>query len=94
MTRQILTTYSEEELQAIIITAMIKVLANFSPKTDEVIYLTRKDVAERLHISLATLNDYTKSGKLKGYRINGRVLYREDEIFSALTAVEPLKYRR
>ena len=57
-------------------------------------YLTRKEVATKLHISLPTLNEYTKSGKLKAYRINGRVLYRNDEIESALTSVEPLKYRR
>jgi excisionase family DNA binding protein len=92
--KQLFMSFSEEELQTLIITAMYKVLENFSPKTEEIRYLTRGEVAGRLHISLPTLNDYTKTGKLKGYRINGRVLYREDEVNSALTAVEPLKYRR
>ncbi len=32
-------------------------------------YLNRKQAAAVLHISLTTLTEYTKTGKIKGYRI-------------------------
>lgn len=86
--------YSDEELDEKILTLLNKALKDFFGKGNEVNYLTRKETADKLHISLPTLNEYTKIGKLKGYRINGRVLYKEEEINSALTAVETLKYKR
>ncbi|MBT3385984.1 MAG: helix-turn-helix domain-containing protein [Prolixibacteraceae bacterium] len=90
----IIIPLTEEEFQAHLTAAVLIALENFIPKNKGIEYLTRKEVATKLHISLPTLNEYTKSGKLKAYRINGRVLYRNDEIESALTSVEPLKYRR
>lgn len=90
----IIIPLSEEEFQAHLASAILKALENFVPETKEIQYLTRKETSSRLRISLPTLNEYTKTGKIKAYRINGRVLYRKDDIDSALTAVEPLKYRR
>jgi excisionase family DNA binding protein len=57
-------------------------------------YLTRKETAELLRISLPTLNELTKKGTLQGYRISSRVLYKRDEIEDSLTEIETLKYRR
>lgn len=90
----IIITISEEEFQEQLTLAILKALENFSPKKEEIKYLTRKEVSEKLHISLVTLNVYTKTGRLPACRINGRVLYREDAIDAALTSVEPLKYGR
>ena len=90
----IIIQISENEFQQRLEKAVEKALANYSPLVKELKYLTRKEVAAKLRISLPTLNEYTKSGKLKGHRLNGRVLYRDDEINEALNAVEPLKYRR
>jgi excisionase family DNA binding protein len=47
-------------------------------------YLTRSVVAKLLHISLPTLSDWTKTGRLKSYRIGSRVLYKRDEIDAGL----------
>jgi len=67
----------------------------FQPNQKDITkYLTRKEVAELLSISLPTLNEYTKTGKLKGFRIGGRVLYCANEIQNSLTEIEALKYRR
>jgi hypothetical protein len=90
----IIIPLTEEEFEAHLEAAVQKAIKNYSPTKDEVVYRTRKETAKKLHISLPTLNEYTKLGKLKGHRIMGRVLYREDEIDAALTAVQPLKYRR
>jgi excisionase family DNA binding protein len=85
---------SEEEFQEKLEKAIEKALENFIPKKEEIKYLTRKEVAAKLRISLPTLNEYTKTGKLQGYRMMGRLLYKADEIDAALTSVQPLKYRR
>lgn len=90
----IILTFTEEEFDEHVTAAVKKALENFSSYKQEIIYLTRIQVAKKLHISLPTLNEYTKTGKLKGYRISGRVLYKKDEIDKALTSIEPLKYRR
>lgn len=90
----IIIPYTEEEFQEQVTIAVVRALEKYLPKKEAIEYLTRKEVAKKVRISLPTLNEYTRTGKLQGYRINGRVLYREDEVNSALTAVEPLKYRR
>ena len=57
-------------------------------------YLTRKEVSERLRISLPTLNTLTKEGALKGYRIGGRVLYKWAEVTTMLDEIATTKYKR
>lgn len=56
-------------------------------------YLTRQETASKFKISLVTLNRLTNSGILTSYKIGGRVLYRADQINSALSD-NPKKYRR
>ena len=51
-------------------------------------YLTRKEVAKSLSITLPTLSVWTKSGKLKAYRISRRVWYKSDEVEKCL---KPMK---
>lgn len=48
-------------------------------------YLTRKQTAKKLHISLATLDTYTKLGLLTAVKIGHRVLYRSVDINDSLT---------
>lgn len=55
---------------------------------DEKVFLTRKETAKILRISLPTLNEITKSGVLPGYRLRGRVLYKVSEIDSALSPIK------
>ena len=57
-------------------------------------YGTRKEVAKELKISLPTLNDFTKKGIIKAYRIGGRVLYSWEEIYKSLQEIKSQKYRR
>jgi hypothetical protein len=57
-------------------------------------YATRKEVADKLRISLPTLNTYTKEETLKGYRIGGRVLYKWSEVESVLSQISASKYKR
>ncbi|HTA61335.1 MAG TPA: helix-turn-helix domain-containing protein [Bacteroidia bacterium] len=47
-------------------------------------FISRKETAALLHISLPTLNDLTKEGKLKSYLIGARVLYKPDEVLESV----------
>lgn len=91
----ILQNVSSEDLKQIISEVVEEKLIKFQPQqTKSNKYLTRKEVSVLLNISLPTLNEYTKSGKIKGRRIGGRVLYLESDIEKALTEIETLKYKR
>jgi len=46
--------------------------------------LTRRELARKLKISLPTLHKHINSGKFTAYKINGRVLFRYDEVMEAL----------
>ena len=52
--------------------------------------LTRKQAAAILKVSLPTLNELTKTGTLKGYRVTGsnRLRYKASEINNALTVIK------
>ena len=50
-------------------------------------WLTREATADYFHISLPTLNTYTKSGLLKGYRLGSRMFYKHSELEAAPSAV-------
>ncbi len=54
-------------------------------------YLTRKETADILNVSLPTLNEYTKRSLVIGYRFGARVLYKQSDIEAALTK---MNYRR
>ncbi len=92
-----ISNISIEEFKEIIKISVEQINANSLPikyENRESKYATRKDVAKALHISLPTLNELTKSGILIGYRIQGRVLYKWDEVDQALTRIETIKYKR
>lgn len=61
-------------------------LTNLQPK-QATEFLTRKQTADLLGISLPTLSDWTFSGKLKGYRIGSRIRYKRHEIEAALLTI-------
>ena len=50
-------------------------------------YLTRKEAAELLSISLPTLNEWTKQGVIQGLRIASRVRYKKSDVEKALTQI-------
>ena len=59
---------------------------DFQPK-DPTEWLTRKEVAEMLKISLVTLNEWTKKGVLTSYRIGNRVRYKSHEVEESLKRI-------
>jgi excisionase family DNA binding protein len=57
-------------------------------------YLSRKEVAKLLKITLPTLHDWTKLQYLKAYKIGTRVLYKESEVIETLEKVPSFKHRK
>jgi len=55
--------------------------------------ITRQEAADTLRVTLPTLHSYTLEGKVKGYRIGRRVLYKKEEIAQAVTAISTSKRR-
>ena len=61
------------------------------PNTD---LLTRNEAAKVLGVSLPTLNEWSKSGVIIGYRIASRVRYKRDELEQSLLQMQTKKTRR
>lgn len=70
--------------------------SNHKQKIDKEKFATRKEVAERLRISLPTLNTLTKQEIIKGYRFppSRRVVYKWDEVEAVLQEITSTKYKR
>ena len=47
-------------------------------------YLTRREVASLLKITLPTLYDWTKMGWIKSYKIGSRILYKSIEVENSI----------
>ncbi len=63
------------------------------PPAQEVDHLrTRKETAARLNITLATLHEYTKAGRIAAHRIGNRVLYKERDIHVSLPNKQKMPY--
>lgn len=54
-------------------------------------YISRKDTAQLLNISLVTLSTWTKRSLLKSYKIGSRVLYKKSEVIESLREVEQFR---
>ncbi len=54
----------------------------------EVEFITRKDAASILGISLVTLNEWTKTGRVPAYRINTRVRYKLHEVYACANKIK------
>ncbi len=50
-------------------------------------YLTRKETAKILKVSLVTLHDWNKKGILKPYRLGNLIRYKSNELEQALISI-------
>ncbi len=80
-----------DALSSSVIQKILPLLPTSVPKAE---YITRKEAASKLKISLVTLGNWTKRGVIKGYRVGSRVRYKSNEIDQAIKEIATLKYRR
>lgn len=93
-----LITLSKDDLSELIKSSVKEVLSKIKderPPTQEIRneYLTRKQTAEKLHISLTTLDTYTRNGFLDAVKLGHRVLYRSEDIENSIERVNSIKHK-
>ena len=91
MQNLILSTMLYTDLQELIFssveTAVQSATAHLQVK-NEIEYLTRKQTSTLLGVSLVTLSEWTKEGKVKGYRIGSRIRFKRHEIEQSLLTIK------
>ncbi|RYE41464.1 MAG: DNA-binding protein [Sphingobacteriales bacterium] len=63
-------------------------------KEEQSDYITRKETADLLKITLPTLHDWCKVGYLKPYKIGARVLFKKSEVIATLEKVPSFKHKK
>lgn len=66
-----------------------KLKAAFQPK-EPTEYLTRREVAELLHVDLSTIHNWSKRGKLQPLGIGNRVYFKRSEVEQAIKPIQTL----
>jgi excisionase family DNA binding protein len=85
----------KESFKSIVQSEVLKIFSGLAPaKEPTPEFITRKETAHILGISLPTLNEWTKNGTLPAQRIGTRVRYQRANVYASLKDVETLKYRR
>ncbi|OQX73743.1 MAG: hypothetical protein B6D64_13515 [Bacteroidetes bacterium 4484_276] len=72
---------------------MLAIIPEYAKKRPDR-YLTRKEAAEKLRMTLVTLDKYTKEGLIPAYRIGNQIRYKSNELEEVFEAVKNKQYRR
>ena len=81
-----IVTISTDELRDLINQSVLEALHKPAAKQLEEELIKRKDVAKIFKISLVTLNEWMKTGKIPYYRISSRIFFKKNEILGLLEA--------
>ena len=57
---------------------------NFRPVLNGELYITDRELAEKLKLTRRTLADYRMNGRLPYYKVGGKLLYKEKDILVLL----------
>ena len=94
MTKEIfLSGMTADQLSEMIRESLRDELRQLQPSAKTPNYLTRRETARRLRISLVTLNDWVNRGRIRAHKIGGRVLFRDSDVEAALHRIVPIKSR-
>lgn len=95
-TQVLFSTISISELESRIAKILTEILDRQGHKTtaaaDE--YITRKETAQILKISVVTLHHWTRQGLIQHYKISSRVRYKRAEVMQLLENGSLTKYGR
>lgn len=67
--------------------ALIEYKTQLDAPKDDKLY-SRKETAQRIDVSLVTLNQYVKDGKIVAHRIGSRVLFKAEDIEKCLSKIK------
>lgn len=90
-------TIPTEELEKLVLKsvnmAIQPLISSQKNVENEDLLITRKEAADLLHISLTTLDTYTKQGLLVRYKVGHRVLYKKSEIIASIGVIKSVKFK-
>ncbi|MBK9221019.1 MAG: helix-turn-helix domain-containing protein [Saprospiraceae bacterium] len=93
MNNNLVVTMSTDELKALIEEGVSNALSkSFQPKKEDDTLLRRKDVSKLFSVSLVTISQWMKNGKLPYHRINSRIFFKKVEVLKAME-ISP-KYKK
>ncbi len=93
MENQLIVTLRVDELKELINESVANALSKVpQPPNEDEILLRRKDVAKLFSVSLVTVSQWMKDGKLPYHRINSRIFFKKVEVLKAME-LSP-KYKR
>ena len=84
MNEQLIVTLKVDELKHIIDECVISAISKIPQKQEEDVLLKRIDVAKLFGVSLVTLNQWMRDGRILYHRINSRVFFKRSEVMEAL----------
>jgi len=92
MKNDLVVTLKVGELENIINRSIEGALSKVPEAKPEETLMRRKEVAKFFSVSLVTVSEWMKAGKLPYHRINSRVFFKRSEILEAMGTNE--KYKR
>jgi len=91
----LLNAVSLEEFKSILREIVDEELVKYlSTQSDPEEYLTRKETASLLKISLPTLHNYSKQGLIKSHRVLNQIRYKKSEIESSMNEIRDKRYSK
>lgn len=87
MEKILFSPISLDELETVIkmtVQREFEMIYNSQTPQPENTFISRRETANILGISLPTLNDYSKRGLLPSYRIGTRIRYKKEEVLNSL----------
>ena len=89
---QLLVTLNVADLKGIINESVSDAISKIpqQPKEDDTL-LRRKDVAKLFSVSLVTISEWMKSGKLPYHRINSRIFFKRKEVMESMQSTQKYK---
>ncbi len=94
MENQLIITLNVNDLKQIIDKSIEHAFSKVPKQNEEETILRRKDVAKLFSVSLVTIADWMKTGKLPYHRINSRIFFKKSEVMQCVEVKEKYKQIR
>jgi excisionase family DNA binding protein len=92
--QQLVVTLNVNDLKTIISESVENAFAKTPKVKEEETILRRKDVAKLFSVSLVTIADWMKTGKLPYHRINTRIFFKKSEVMECIEIKEKYKNKK
>jgi len=92
--QQLLVHLNVNDFKHIINESIENAISKTPKQKEEETILRRKDVAKMFSVSLVTIADWMKTGKLPYHRINSRIFFKKSEVMECIEIKEKYKVRK